>query len=392
MLKDYSPFTPGVPVAPEMFAGKRDEIESMLSSCRAAQRGKFMRTFVIGERGIGKSSLCNFVLERADNQLSMLALHVYLGGVKTIEQLAERVFTELARSSQKRPWYARLKESLGRHIEEVGLFGVSIGFKATQEELRNLAWELPWQLDAFVHQLKGERKGILLILDDINGLASSDEFANWLKSFVDTVATKRPVPMHLVLAGLPERRASLLKSQPSLDRVFDLLETKPISPEESRQFFVSTFNSGGVSIDNSAAEMLAKYSGGLPVLMHEVGDAVFKQASTSRVNTDMAFVGLMSAATVVGRKYLDSGVLDVIQSEKYRSILLKLAQSLEEKTLRRKEVLKLISTTELKVFDNFVRKMVDLGVLRAVRPGEYEFCNELHRLYYVLSGSNRLKK
>ena len=44
----------------------------------------------------------------------------------------------------------------------------------------------------------------MLVLDDINGLARSDEFANWLKSFVDTVATaKKPLPLFLLLVGLP---------------------------------------------------------------------------------------------------------------------------------------------------------------------------------------------
>ena len=37
--------------------------------------------------------------------------------------------------------------------------------------------------------LKGHRRALFLILDDINDLAGSEEFANWLKSMVDEIAT-----------------------------------------------------------------------------------------------------------------------------------------------------------------------------------------------------------
>ena len=47
----------------------------------------------------------------------------------------------------------------------------------------------------------------MIILDDLNGLAESHEFANWLKSLVDEIATSgQRLPFLLVLVGLPERR------------------------------------------------------------------------------------------------------------------------------------------------------------------------------------------
>jgi len=61
----------------------------------------------------------------------------------------------------------------------------------------------------------------LLIFDDINGLASSAQFANWFKSLVDELATSsKPLPLSLALVGLSERRQQLIAVQPSLDRVF----------------------------------------------------------------------------------------------------------------------------------------------------------------------------
>ena len=117
----------------------------------------------------------------------------------------------------------------------------------------------------------------MLVLDDINGLARSDEFANWLKSFVDTVATaKKPLPLFLLLVGLEERRRELIANHESLARVFHLVDIRPWSDEEATEFFSKTFQSVGMTVEDDALKFMVRYTGGLPVLGHEIGDAVFR--------------------------------------------------------------------------------------------------------------------
>lgn len=171
MQKEYSPFTPGIPVPTESFAGKRDEVEQLVESCKAAQTGRFERTYVIGERGIGKSSLCNFMRRVADEHLGMLTAHVFLGGASSLEEMVRRVFEEIAKASTGRPWYEKIVTIMKSHLRGVGLFGVNVQFQASSEVLSALAASLPDELEALAKQLQGDRRGILLVLDDINGLA-----------------------------------------------------------------------------------------------------------------------------------------------------------------------------------------------------------------------------
>jgi len=386
MPKDYSPFTPGVPARPEDFAGKAAEVEQMLGSCRAAQAGRLERTFVIGDRGIGKSSLCNYVRHAADAKLDMLGLHVYLGGARSLEEMCRRIFEQLAKSSLGRPWYDRVVSLLGKHVKQVGLFGVNIQFAAGAEELRGLATSLPEQIEGVLSHLKDDRRGMLLILDDINGLAESDEFADWLKTFIDSVATHHAkLPLHLVLAGLPERRASLLRLQPSLNRAFAVLLSGKISVEDSTQFFADRFKQAGTECAKGVLALLSNYAGGYPALLQEIGDAVFKHDLDGAITMDDAAKGLVAAAKVIGEKYLDSVVLGAISSEQYRGLLHKLASRLEKDSFVRKELGSELTENEMMVFDNFARKMRGLGVLEAPAPGVYRFTNDLHRLYFALS-------
>ena len=54
------------------------------------------------------------------------------------------------------------------------------------------------------------KKSLFLILDDINGLAGSADFANWLKSTVDEIATSRQkTRLCILVVGPDERRRDL---------------------------------------------------------------------------------------------------------------------------------------------------------------------------------------
>lgn len=130
---------------------------------------------------------------------------------------------------------------------------------------------------------KDRKTSIMLVLEDINGLASSVDFANWLKSLVDEIATSRqPLSLCLVLVGLEERRQSMIALQPSLARVFDVIEIRPWSLEETQQFFRNSFAKVNVEVSEQALSSLAKYAGGLPVLAQEIGDAVFAADQDAR--------------------------------------------------------------------------------------------------------------
>jgi len=381
-------------VPPSLFAGRREEVESLLASCRQAQTGRIERTYIEGERGIGKSSLASLLRQLAERELGMVTAHVHLGGAKDLDEMARRLFKEIAEASLDRPWHSKLAASLGKHIKSVGLFGTRVEFHATKEELTGLWQNLAAELRGLLELLQGQRNGALIILDDINGLADSPPFANWLKSFVDSVATSnRPLPLHLVLVSLPERRQQIVGHNPSLNRVFSILQVDPLSEEETRRFLTTTLESVGVSINAESLQLIVQYSGGYPAILQEISDAVFKRTEEDRIDMVQTILGVVDAAETVGRKYIKPEVLDAIRSTRYRSILRRVASFTTGASFSRQEVRDQLNAAERNVFDNFVRRMRDLDVLVADDRGVYRFKNQLNRLYYILAaGAERSAK
>jgi AAA+ ATPase superfamily predicted ATPase len=394
MIRDISsPFTPGVPVPAEFFVGRMAEVERLRAKVATATQGRLQVAFLTGERGIGKSSLASLVRFRAEREYQALGLHIFLGGATSLEEMVQRIFDRLLKESAGTSWFDSIKQLFGSRIHQIDLFGIGVEFAAESQDLTRLVHNFAPALRNLTDRLKGARKGILLVLDDINGLAASAAFANWLKSLVDEIATsQKPLPLFLLLVGTEERRQESIRLQPSLARVFDVVEIRAWTEEETRAFFERAFASVGIEVEEGALHLLATYTGGLPVLAQEIGDAAFHLDDDNRISVADAMQAVMQAADIVGHKHLEPQVFQALRSARYRAILRKVVaegQSLQFHFLRA-EVMERLSQDERKVFDNFLRRMEKLGVLvrDAERgPGAYRFTNLLHYLYFTLEAA-----
>ena len=249
------------------------------------------------------------------------------GASTTLEELARRVLEELVREGWDQPWYARISNLLGDRVKRVGALGITIEFRPEPEDQTLLAHRFPEILGEFVARIAEDRSGVLIILDDINGLTEDDLFANWYKSAVDQIATQfGSYPALVLLSGLPERRDQLSVQQPSLMRVFRIVELERLSDPEVEDFFDKAFGEAGMRVKADAMRLMVKYSSGLPVMMQEIGDATFWADSDGEVTRPDAVSGISGAAINVGRKYLDPSIYRTIRSDRYRAIIRKNVQ------------------------------------------------------------------
>ena len=388
MNPESSPFTPGQPVPIEFFVGRVKEIEHLRSMVRASIQGRFKIGYVTGERGIGKSSLVSFVRHLGEREDCIAGVHAFLGGVKNLSDMIRIAYDRLLKESIDKPWYDNVRGFFGDHVRKVGLFGASIELSVTKEDLGVLVNDFVPTLRKLVAHLKDDRKSLLLILDDINGLAESAEFANWLKSTVDQIATENsPLSCCILIVGLEERRQNLIKLQPSLARLFDITEIRPWTDQETAEFYTEAFKrTAALTVDDLALKEMVESTGGLPVFAHEIGDAVWRTAKGVEVTLHEAMKAILDAAEIIGRKFLEPQVFQAIRSKRYRSILRKLAgDQIHNVSFQRAEIRKRLSPEEDKGFGNFLNRMRDLGAIvvdSEAGPGGYRFASRLHLMYF----------
>ena len=383
--KDASPFTPGSPVPAELFAGRAQQIREVDNYLKQATSGRQENVFLTGDRGIGKSSFASIVRQLAGVNHDMVGIHVFLGGVTTLEELARRVLEELVREGWDQPWYARISNLLGDRVKRVGALGITIEFRPEPEDQTLLAHRFPEILGEFVARIAEDRSGVLIILDDINGLTEDDLFANWYKSAVDQIATQfGSYPALVLLSGLPERRDQLSVQQPSLMRVFRIVELERLSDPEVEDFFDKAFGEAGMSVKADAMRLMVKYSSGLPVMMQEIGDATFWADSDGEVTRRDAVSSISGAAINVGRKYLDPSIYRTIRSDRYRAIIRKMSSDSIQPTFTRQQIESRVSEEEFRVFDNLLRRLRQLGVVEIDHEGgrgAYKYTNQIYPVY-----------
>ncbi len=393
MNLESSPFRPGQPVPLEFFVGRIKEIERLHSMVKASiHQQRLTIGFITGERGIGKSSLANFVLRLSDEECNTTGCHVFLGSVQELNEMVGKTLEQLVKESVNKPWHQQLREFVGHKVQKVGLFGITLELRLSDDDLSLLTNNFVQGMNNLWGKLESQRDGLLLVLDDINGLATSTEFANWLKSAVDQFAvSEHKTPICILVVGLEERRQELIARQPSLARVFELIEISPWSDEETAEFYQNAFQSAHAKIEKTELDTLVRYTGGLPVLAHEIRDAVWRTARNLEINSREITGGIFDAAEIIGRKLLEPRIFSAIRSERYRSILRKMADE-PQMRFRRSELAARLTKEEIKVMDNFLQRMKKLGAIDTdleVRGG-YKFPNILHALYFTIE-SQRAK-
>lgn len=413
-----SPFTPGKPVQPEYFVSRIKEIQNLETlgidsksislplearerikgiqrlerAARQTALGKNENVFIIGRYGNGKSSLALFVRYLAEKEYSLIGSYCFLGGVKNLEDMMGVIFQRLLQDCKDKSLFDKLRGLFSGYIKGLTIFGVGVEFTKDKEKLRTLVNNfIPILRKVWDEIRESGKKGLILILDDLNGLSDNPQFSPFLKSFVDELATSRKsLPIFLVLVGLPERLADLIKHQPSVARIFDVVDLSRMSEVESREFFESMFNRKNITVANKALSLMAKLSGGFPMLMHEIGDAVFWQDKDNHISEKDAKLGIMEAAKIVGKKYISTQISMELRNKTYASIMHKISKMPVGATFKLQDILMKITDKEQKNLDNFLKRSKGLGIIEDSKDrDEYRFVNPLYHLYVWYEVQNR---
>ena len=386
MDPDLSPFRPGQPADIELFVGRSQQIERVTQLVRASAANRFQIAFLTGDRGIGKTSLASFARYLVERDQTAATSHVMLGGVDSLDGFVQRTLEQIIKDNSDRPWYQNILDIFGSRIQSVGLFGVSINLQFTAAEMDEVTNAFPEALRTIQSRLDDDRPSLFVVLDDINALAELPEFANWLKSTVDAICIHRtPTKVTLLLVGLEETRRSLISMQPSLARVFDVIDLSLWTQDECERFFTTYFNSVNGSIEPAALQFMAEMTGGLPVVAHEIGDAVYRATAEYPVKLADATAGLISAAEILGHKMLRPQIVEALQSERYREILRMLPTGPLTRRFRRSELIDRLPPESVRSVDAFLRRMRALGAI-AQDPdrgrGAYVFTNPAYDVYF----------
>lgn len=383
-------FQPGQPVSADRFKGREESIIEILKYFPSIRNGNPQHFFITGKRGMGKTSLANFISDFASKNYSIVTAHVMNDGVHTIDELVCQIIEMILNSINSEKWSDKIFGFLEDHIEFVGFGGLNIKFKPSGNELRNIKDNFAFYLADLVSNFK-DKDGLFIIIDDINGLSETPDFANWYKSFTDTLATSvGNASIGIMLTGYPEKFIRLYNHNPSFNRIFHVHELTRLSDDEIKEFYTDIFSIYKMNVDPLALEMMTKYSSGMPTMMQEIGDAVFWQDNDGEIDKNDAVLGVIEAGNRIGLKYLQPVLDQNIRSENYLSLFKKIGKELAampNATFTKKTFSDVLNESESKVFKDFISRAKKLGIIELAsskKQGEYQFTNQLYPMYFMI--------
>lgn len=328
---------PNTPVFPGMFAGRLKEIEGIDQVLFQAKNDNPTHILLIGERGIGKSSLLLFADSFAKGDVKIdstehkfLTIKINLTEdillVDLILKIKDAIERELASSAKalaslKGIWEVAKKFEISTPI-------VRTNFKASERNVDNLTLDKLTQ--SIVNTVKllttnnavselglvSKRDGIVILIDEADKARSDLNLGSFLKNLTEELITENCNKVVFIIAGLPNLRDVLRESHESSLRLFEEFEIVPLSKTEVEKVVSLGLKLSNdkhsdlepIQIDPDSVDTIYTLSEGYPHFVQQTAYSAFTK------NID----NLITVKDVEDGYFLEQGALDLIGDRYYK--------------------------------------------------------------------------
>lgn len=404
-----NPFQPDQPARVSIFTGRVAERELIRQTLVDTLRGRASHVLVVGERGMGKTSLARFVADLAVSDSVLLGagsvpppavLFVSLGFAPTVDEACAAILGEAYRWSRERssPLVHWFQNEL-RHLEglQVGPFGISLKARdATSPS--SIPRAFPDAIAEFAK--KAAVSGVVIILDETEAISQDLAFPSFVKSTLETLTVRGLGSIELVMTMTPEGRNRAADAHPSFLRLFRPLAVGPLSAVEVAELVEKTLLEGlpRKTADRQFLENIAHYSSGIPSFVHEIGRAAFDVDTDDVLSWPDFVAGIHGTDDVVGaiaileQKHFRERYSQKVLSNTYRKILHAMAEA--EVALQSSEV----STEELRSrlpdveqISPYLANMAKRGVVARVdgKRGVYRLPDRMFGVFLRLAAARQ---
>jgi AAA+ ATPase superfamily predicted ATPase len=305
-----NPFTPQSGLEPKVFSGRGFALREFSAVLEKTETGIFEHLLVLGDWGIGKTSL----LRQFKKLAQVRGSWVSFCGINKVESkesilaqmslIIEEVLINLP-CPESRLWALREKFSLRNKRN----------FPA-QTELARFLLEV-WK------ELK--TKVACILLDDIQNFLPRVELIDILRATLSREDISRETRFIFVLSSTPEGWNAFLDKHDPVGRFFrKKIILEPFSEEEVGSFIAEALKDSNVEFNSEVRERIYSYTRGHPYELQLLSSHLFDAQTQGRVDDVSWEVALRSALRDLGREYFET--LYNRASERERDLLFILAE------------------------------------------------------------------
>ena len=143
-----NPFEPGRSVSPDKFKGREENIKKILRNMNKARKGSVQHYFLTGNKGMGKTSLTEFVKEYVEINYGMIGIYVSNKGNVSFNSLISSIIQAFLNKIPRDSLKDKVK-NLFASIESIEIKATKLDFKPD----KNLIWDIERNFPYYLNEL-----------------------------------------------------------------------------------------------------------------------------------------------------------------------------------------------------------------------------------------------
>lgn len=319
-----------------MFAGRGQHILDLQKILNQTKHGNAQHFALIGERGIGKSSLLMVLQDLAGGQLnlnvaeppfSFLVVNIELEPNTSYGDIVRRAGASLKRAADAlRPRKQKAKVVLD-FLSRWEVFGIK--YDPTQPAIapQELLDQLIDSVTETISALKEEIEGIVFLIDEADKPPPTSNLGEFCKLFTERLTKRNCSHVCFGLAGLPGLINKLRDSHESSPRIFEVMTLEPLLGEDSARVVqrgmeeANKKNTAKTKITTGAVELIVDQAEGYPHFIQQFAFCAFDVNTDDTIDIGDVRNGMPHAIQQLGNSYFNELYFEQIGSEDYRSVL-----------------------------------------------------------------------
>ncbi|MBD3339408.1 MAG: AAA family ATPase [Candidatus Lokiarchaeota archaeon] len=349
MKYKYNPFKPNSPVFKGMFVGREYEIERTDEILFHTKYGNPTNILIIGERGIGKSSLllvANYFskgdLNLSDNIHNFLTVQISLNKDMTLPDFAKKLKNVIERELRRLNKGLSFIKKTWSFIQRIEIAGSGLKQSSNTDNgieiFDNLIYSIVDTVKALTSQdaiseigLKKQKEGLVILIDEADSASKELNLGMFIKNLSETLVLENCNKVLFILAGLPNICDILLESHESSLRLFEQFELTPLSQKEVTQVAlkgIQEYNEkkpeNKLTIDDKAYNRIYFFSEGYPHFVQQICYSTLSIDDDNHISiedVENGFGNKGGAVDLIGDRYYKNLFFNKINVDSYRQIL-----------------------------------------------------------------------
>ena len=371
-----NPFTPGRAVDPQFFAGRKEELERFRTFLKNTQEGNPMHLAILGERGIGKSSLLRMCESLATADRCIVARVDLDASIGSLGTLVETVLRHVTQEGEAYSKLFKVSEKVKRFFDAYKVSAGALGFSLGVEKKGPTSLPVRTELLRVWRAVRESVPAIIVMLDEAEQLEQIEGSLQFLRNVFSRLAEERTGFMLLLSWKLTLfRRIKEIHSP--LARFFNPISLTEFSHKDSLEALEKPLRAAGYHIAPEVKELIARASEGHPYIIQVYGFYLCEKAPRRVIDRrvyDAALPVIMSGLT---KQLFEDSYSTVSPQEQ---IVLKAMAREEASTLEFSTLVKGTGLPANKV-GYLLNRLDDKDCVRKVARGQYRLFHGLFKEY-----------